>query len=516
MAIADPDFVSRPHDLRLLMLSLPKYVFWSLWIALSLVAAAYGAKTLYVSGDRTALLPGETTGVHHQFEMSCNTCHTSESFEDVSSIRKDINKTCVGCHKDELKASDDSHPIRKFTNPRMAAFWDKVDARFCTSCHLEHVPNETIAGAVTLAGDFCMACHSEGEQDVRQNRESHAELTFETCASSGCHNFHDNRALYEDFLVKHGNAPWLLDPAIHEAAAFARAPSQVLEDVDDYLASIVAPDQSLNTEIEHEWAASAHAVANVGCSGCHSADYEIEEDILANWIHKPDESVCAECHRSEAKTFARGRHGMRRHPDIAGPRTPSDIFKTVGFDDPPETLVALINEYLADPDVPPAMSTAEARVSLHSDVHGLELTCNTCHAPHAQDVQRAAVDSCLSCHNDDHSVSYKDSPHFALWTAELAGDLPAGSGVTCATCHMPQVVKGDELRTNHNQNDTLRPNEKMIRATCMSCHGLGFAIDALADLKLIENNFLGQPNRHIESIDWALNRVETPDTDANQ
>ena len=70
--------------------------------------------------------------------------------------------------------------------------------------------------------------------------------------------------------------------------------------------------------------------------------------------------------------------------------------------------------------------------------------------------------------------------------------------------------------TNHNQNDTLRPNEKMIRATCMSCHGLGFAIDALADPELVTNNFSGQPNRHIESIDWALNRVETPDTDANQ
>jgi mono/diheme cytochrome c family protein len=56
----------------------------------------------------------------------------------------------------------------------------------------------------------------------------------------------------------------------------------------------------------------------------------------------------------------------------------------------------------------------------------------------------------------------------------------------------------------------------MIRAACMSCHGLGFAIDALADPALVTNNFSGQPNRHIESIDWALNRVESPDTDANQ
>lgn len=498
------------------MLSLPKYVFWVMWFVLSLVAVAYAAKTIYISGDRTVMLPGHTTGVHHQFEISCNTCHTSDNFEDVSSVRKDINKTCVTCHKAELKVSDDSHPKSKFTNPRMADFWVKVDARFCTSCHLEHVPDETLPGALTLAGDFCVACHSEGEQDVRKNRESHAGLEFDTCATAGCHNFHDNRALYEDYLVKHGKVPWILDVTIHEAAAVARSPDKAAADIKAYLANVRAPRDALDTDIEHEWAASAHAAADVGCAGCHATDFETEEDILANWIDEPDEAVCADCHRNQAKTFARGRHGMRRHPEIADPRRPSDILKTFGIKDAPEAMVSLIEAYLTDPDVPPAMSTSEARVALHPDAHGQNLTCNTCHAPHEQNLQRAAVDSCLNCHSDEHSQSYKNSPHFALWTAELAGDLPPGSGVTCATCHMTQVVKGDEVRSDHNQNTTLRPNEKMIRPICMSCHGLGFAIDALADPKLIENNFLGKPNRHIESIDWALNRVETPDTDANQ
>lgn len=497
------------------MLSLPKYAFWAMWIVLTVVGAAYGAKTLYIAGDRTTMLPGHTTGVHHQFEISCNTCHTSDNFEDVSSVSKDINKTCVGCHKDELKVSDDSHPRSKFTSPRMAAFWEDLDARFCTSCHLEHVPDETLPGALTLAGDFCIACHSEGEQDVRQDRESHAGLEYDTCASAGCHNFHDNRSLYEDFLVKHGKDPWLLDVTIVEAAAEARAPA-LAADLEAYLASVAAPDYALDSEIEHDWAASAHAAAEVGCAGCHAPKFETEEEILANWIETPDEGVCADCHRNQAKTFSYGRHGMRRHPDIADPRRPSDVFKTLGFKDPPETMVALLDQYLEDPDVPLAMSTAEARVPLHPEAHGRELTCNTCHQPHEQNLQRAAVDSCLSCHSDDHSLAYEDSPHFDLWQAELAGDLPPGSGVTCATCHMPQEIKGGEVRTNHNQNTTLRPNEKMIRATCMSCHGLGFAIDALADPELIENNFSGQPSRHIESIDWALNRVEMPDTDANQ
>ena len=53
----------------------------------------------------------------------------------------------------------------------------------------------------------------------------------------------------------------------------------------------------------------------------------------------------------------------------------------------------------------------------------------------------------------------------------------------------------------------LKPNEKMIRPVCMSCHGLGFAIDALADRALIERNFDGQPEVHVESMDLVKRRL---------
>ncbi len=493
------------------------YLFWALWALMSLCGAVFAAKTLYVTGDRTVLLPGQTTGVHHQFEVSCQTCHTSDNFEDVASVRKDLNKTCVSCHKDELKASNDSHPIKKFKSPRMAKFWDKIDGRFCTSCHAEHDPDITLAGSVTLPGDFCIACHSEGEQDVRVNRPSHADLTYDTCASSGCHNFHDNRALYEDFLVKHGKDPAMLETGIHPVGALARAPAFIESvQIERYLAKVAAPAESRDLKVEESWAHSAHAAADVGCASCHAPKAETPEQIETHWISSPAEATCADCHRGQAKTFALGRHGMRRHPEIAKPRNAKSALKDLGVSDPPDAMVRLIEAYLADPATPVAMSTSEARVSLRPEAHGQDLTCSTCHAPHEQDLTYAAVDACLSCHNDKHSLAYKDSPHFELWTAEQAGDLPPGSGVTCATCHMPQTERGGKILTNHNQNDTLRPNEKMIRPTCMSCHGLGFAIDALADPALVQNNFSGQPNRHIESIDWALNRVESPDTDTNQ
>lgn len=492
-------------------------LLWVLWTVATVFIAGTALARLYVGGDRTVLLPGQTAGVHHQLEIACETCHTSPPFAGQAKVRKDINKTCNTCHKDELKEANDSHPTKKFTNPRMAAYWDKVDARFCTTCHSEHMPDNTLPGMVTLQGDYCVACHSEGEQDVRVNRPTHAGLTFDTCASAGCHNFHDNRAIYEDYLVKHAGQPWLKETAVHPVEAIARTRARPDTDaISAYLASVDVPERGFDAEAAEHWAASAHAAADVGCAGCHAPKAETPDQVRADWIEAPGEAVCADCHRGESATFALGRHGMRRHPEIAKPRTAKKALKDLGWKKPPETVVALLEDYLADPAPPAQMSTDEARVTLDSDAHGRDLTCVTCHAPHEQDVTYAAVEACLTCHADDHSTAYKTSPHYDLWQDELAGALPPGSGVTCATCHMPKAEKKGLAVSNHNQNDTLRPNEKMIRPVCMDCHGLGFAIDALADPALVANNFDGQPDRHIDSIDWAYSRVEQSDEGGNQ
>jgi len=154
------------------------------------------------------------------------------------------------------------------------------------------------------------------------------------------------------------------------------------------------------------------------------------------------------------------------------------------------------------------MTPEQARLPMHETAADKELGCNSCHTAHKDDVKTAAVDACLECHNDDHSNAYKDSSHYALWEKELSGDLPKGSGVSCATCHMPRVALdvNDWLRrtvVQHNQNATLTPNEKMIRPACIQCHGLEFSINALADKALIKNNFSEKPSVHINSMDMA-------------
>ena len=461
------------------------------------------------------LLIGKTTDAHHQIEMVCETCHAAPPFADAAAAEKALNGTCRNCHEDELEAADDSHPGKIFRNPRMAVFRDKLDARLCTSCHVEHHPEITRASTVTVAMDFCAACHSEGDQDVRQIRPSHVGRTFDTCAD--CHNYHDNRALHEDFLIKYAGGPWLAQSPIHPLAIQFLS-RQRPRDRGLGRHDAVAPANVLvDPEVLDNWIGSGHAAAGVNCTACHAdglaADAELA-DMTTHWVDAPSTNVCRDCHETQAKTFAEGRHGMRSHPRIAKPRDPRRGLETVGLSDViPEAIV----NWLADPTPPTRMTVGEARLSMRSDADPHQaLDCGTCHRPHDVDVTHAVVEACASCHDDPHTRAYFTSPHHQLWQAELEGTALPGTGVTCATCHMPRTERRGVISTDHNQNDTLRPNEKMIRPVCLHCHGLSFSLDALADVGLIELNFDGSPTVHVESIDWAVQRAAAREQDTGR
>ena len=236
-------------------------------------------------------------------------------------------------------------------------------------------------------------------------------------------------------------------------------------------ADMDAPAQlTVSADITRDWLETAHANAGVNCSGCHQAPTDSGEPGL--WTDTPEMAACASCHAMEVERFGKGKHGMRLAASLS-PMTP-----------------------------------VKARLPMHEVAAHDELTCNSCHSGHRFDTQTAAVDACVQCHADEHTLAYENSPHHQLWQAELAGDGKPGSGVSCATCHMPRVemdVSDWLSRTvvDHNQSASLAPNSKMIRPACLHCHGLGFAINALADPALIQNNFRGQPQVHVESIDLA-------------
>lgn len=481
------------------------------WLVLTLVLLGVFVYVMFTEHDqgqhlpffstaKTMLLPGETTHGHYQIELACSACHTA-----MMGVKQDA---CLGCHQEELNAANDTHPAKKFNDPTNAQRLKLLDAQKCITCHREHVPQRTHPMGLSLPTDYCYHCH----QDVMQQRPSHKDFAFNSCATAGCHNYHDNRALYENFLNKHRDQEDLLEmavvslrselPAVKLRSELLRSelldsasasslgsgdakPSKQLASSKQLTRSDADSPASVDTSdrLMEDWATTAHAAAGVNCNACHQvpagtvdadeisghADPNAGGDTAATtWSNQVDHQRCGTCHENELAGFTAGRHGMRLASGLS-PMTP-----------------------------------AQARLPMKSGRAHESLNCSACHSGHRFDTQYAAVDACLSCHNDRHSLAYRSSSHFELWQSEMAGDGKRGTGVSCATCHMP-VVKDDDgnVYVQHNQNDNLRPNEKMIRSVCGDCHGVAYSIDALADQDLIDRCFGGQPAVHIQSVDMV-------------
>lgn len=440
-----------------------------LWLGLTLAIAGYlGYPLLVKDQDRRVFVPGDTSHGHYQIEMACDSCH-ARSFGGAEVLQD----ACINCHGAELKQAKDSHPKSKFTDPRNADRVSQLDARYCATCHVEHKTEITGPMGVTVPDDYCFKCH----QDIAEERSSHRDLDFKSCATGGCHNFHDNRALYEDFLTKHLHEPELLP----QASVAQRNLGEFVRLISRHpIRALTSEDKNLPTglkqhpKISDDWLNTGHAAAGVNCNDCHAP--KNAQGLRADWQDKVGHDICMNCHKDEGEGFLRGRHGMR----LAEGLTP--------------------------------MTPGMARQPMHGDAFDKELSCVSCHGAHRFDTRQAAVESCLTCHADEHSLAYKDSPHFGLWHREAQGLATKGSGVSCATCHLPREVHQEDdfalTKVQHNQNANLRPNEKMIRGVCMNCHGLSFSIDALADGELVKRNFKGRPGAHVESLDWAERRLQ--------
>jgi hypothetical protein len=69
-------------------------------------------------------------------------------------------------------------------------------------------------------------------------------------------------------------------------------------------------------------------------------------------------------------------------------------------------------------------------------------------------------------------------------------------------------VQGSSVHVQHNQNDNLRPNEKMVRTVCDNCHGVGFSLAALADRALVLVNYDAAPAQPVRSLDMVRSRLK--------
>ncbi len=291
-------------------------------------------------GAKRRHLPGVSSDGHYQLELSCESCHTP--FGGVE------QKACVGCHGGELEAGKDSHAESKLADPRNADRLDALDARSCTTCHAEHERERTTRGGVSAPGDLCGVCHG----GIAEERPSHAGLEPTSCATSGCHNFHDNRGLYESFLAQHLGEPALLPSAPPPPAPPAKA----------------AP-------AEHD-----------DCRGCHE---------------------------KQAEGFGQGRHGMR-HAAGLGLMRAGEARLPMRAEAAERTLDCSTCHDGHGTDLRKAAT--DACLGCHDDEHSRAfpatshaaggLTCASCHMPGGEHNQSANLrptskmgrDVCQSCH----------------------------------------------------------------------------------------------------------------------
>ncbi|KAA5539696.1 NrfA- nitrite reduction protein [Roseiconus nitratireducens] len=452
---------------------------WLWWASLNACIAAYFTYGLVApaSNIKTAWLPGKTTHGHHQIEMDCDACHAPSQGNAPPSASDVMQDACIRCHGDQLKAANDTHPASKFNDPTNADRLAALDAQNCLTCHQEHVPDRTLNMGLTLPADYCWHCH----QEVAENRPSHAGMAYDSCATAGCHNYHDNRALYEKFLDDHFGEPDLLPdaklPLRDTVAALSVAKWQAeplqVGDADAPEDIVVSP------ELVGDWAETAHAAAGVNCTGCHGGQAE-----AAAWSDKLSVADCETCHEQQVDSFQTGKHGMRIAAGL------------------------------------PPMTPSLALLPMHAGTAHESLDCNACHPGHRFDTEFAAVDACLRCHADSHSLAYRDTTHASLWEEEVSGSGERGTGVSCATCHLPRLEGNRGVWVNHDQNASLRPSETMAREVCMNCHGLDFALNALADPLGKTTCYGNTPERRVESVqmahDWFTQRQSKRRTKADQ
>ncbi|MEO1620108.1 MAG: hypothetical protein AAFU53_03640 [Cyanobacteria bacterium J06632_3] len=216
-------------------------------------------------------------------------------------------------------------------------------------------------------------------------------------------------------------------------------------------------------EITQQWETSAHALNDVNCASCHQ-----NEETKA-FVANPTYESCQSCHEQPTGTFLLGKHGIR----------------------------------LLEGETP--LTPAMAHIPMKQDAFDKQMTCNACHNVHTVNTMQAAVDSCLTCHNDTHSLNYENSAHGKAVLANSTLPRPGADQVTCATCHLPRtgVKKGDGVvvNVNHNNTYTLKPRNRMVGEVCMNCHGVEYSFNSIFDDELVEADFDRPPTLAHQTFD---------------
>ncbi|MEM9266491.1 MAG: cytochrome c3 family protein [Cyanobacteria bacterium P01_F01_bin.13] len=228
------------------------------------------------------------------------------------------------------------------------------------------------------------------------------------------------------------------------------------------LPATAVTDQELN-DITEQWRGSVHALNDVNCASCH------QNEETQEFVAVPNHESCQSCHEQSTDTFLLSKHGIRL---LEGK---------------------------------PALTPAMARLPMQHDAMQKQMNCNACHDVHTANTVEASVDACLTCHNDKHSLNYKNSKHAELFASSQELPRPGVGAVSCSTCHLPRVVDDRPevpiVNVNHNNTYNLKPQDRMVGDVCMNCHGIEYSYNSIFDPELVEANFDRPPTLELQSFE---------------
>ncbi|MEM6254064.1 MAG: cytochrome c3 family protein [Cyanobacteria bacterium P01_D01_bin.156] len=229
-----------------------------------------------------------------------------------------------------------------------------------------------------------------------------------------------------------------------------------------YPHSAIATTEQELADITAQWEASVHGLNDINCSSCH------ENKETNEFVASPNHESCQSCHEQSVETFLLSKHGIRLLEDKS------------------------------------SLTPAMARLPMQHAAFDKQMNCNACHNVHSVNTVEASVDACLTCHNDNHSLNYRNSKHAQLFADSKSLPQPGAGAVSCATCHLPRFSDenaGDVVRVNHNNTYNLKPQDRMVGDVCMNCHGIEYSYNSIFDPELVEANFDRPPTLEMETFD---------------
>jgi hypothetical protein len=254
----------------------------------------------------------------------------------------------------------------------------------------------------------------------------------------------------------------------------------------------------------NQWHASEHALQNVTCYDCHSAQagevdaFEHEGALIATLVTPKD---CGSCHEKEAEEV-----GNSHHATAGEILESNDAYLAHAAGGYPAAIAGCQSchgsKIKIDPESPNALSVSTWPNSGIGRINpdGSKGACTACHTRHSFDkAQARRPEACSKCHlGPDHPQKevYEASKHGNAYYTHVDGmNLDSDRWVvgqdyyeapTCATCHM-SATQNQPISHDVGQRIswTLRPpiskhkdgwesKRENMKDVCSACHGKVF------------------------------------------